>query len=207
MSPLIEASIFLVQTIFSLFVFILLIRILMQITHCNFYNPLAQFVLRVTNPVVSPFRSIIPNIRSLDLAALTVTVLMEVLKLLLVGWLRKSAWLPIGGLLIWAIGELFGFLIDLYFFAIIIVVIVSWLSPNTHNPTLLLLQTLVSPLLNFARRYVPVISGFDLSPLAVLLALKLIEILLIDPIMVQGIKMAMVPGTLDPLMQATASNW
>lgn len=191
MSPLTAAGIFLVQTVFSIYITLLMLRIILQLMRVNTYNPITQLIFKVTNPLLQPLRHFISNLKNFDVPALLLIIALQILALLLIGWLKLGTWMHLGGLLIWSIGQLCELLINIYFFAILIVVVVSWLAPNSHHPVLRIIQDIVAPVLNFVRRYTPTVAGFDLSPIVVIVVLKLIEILLVSPVIGQGVVMAM----------------
>ena len=85
-------------------------------------------------------------------------------------------------LVLFSLAELFRLTINVFFWSILIQVIISWVNPGSYNPVTSLLYSLNEPLLRPARRLVPPISGFDLSPVVVMIALKLVEILFIRTI-------------------------
>ena len=70
----------------------------------------------------------------------------------------------------------------MFLVAILVQVILSWVSPGVHNPVSSLLWRLNEPLLAPARRLLPPISGLDLSPILVLILLQLVKLLLVAPI-------------------------
>ena len=70
MEALQNVGVFLVQTLFSLYIGAVLIRFLLALSRANFYNPLSQFLVKITNPVLVPLRRLIPAIGKLDTAAI-----------------------------------------------------------------------------------------------------------------------------------------
>jgi YggT family protein len=102
----------------------------------------------------------------------------ELLLLMVVS--AQSANFP--GLLVLAVGKLLGLLINVLFWAVIIQAILSWVNPDPRNPAISLLYQLTEPILRPARRLVPPISGLDLSPILVLVALQLLKLLLVAPL-------------------------
>lgn len=176
-----DAGTFLIHTIFGLYVLAVMLRVLLQWVRADFYNPVSQFVVKVTAPALRPLRRVIPGFAGIDLAAI---VLMVTLKL--VEWwvvLSLGGVAPaFGGVLFLAIADLVGLLLNVFLVAILIQVVLSWVSPGTYNPVTSLLYKLTEPLLAPARRLLPPISGLDLSPLLVLIALQLVKLLLVAPI-------------------------
>ena len=183
-----DAGTFLIQTIFGLYVLVVMLRLLLQWVRADFYNPVSQFVVKVTAPALRPLRRVIPGVAGIDLAAV---VLMVVLKL--VEWwivLSLKGISPgFGGMLLLAVADLLGLLINVFLVAILVQVILSWVNPGAHNPIIGLLYRLTEPLLGPARRLMPPVSGLDLSPIVVLVGLQLLKMLFVAPIEDFGVKL------------------
>jgi len=172
---------FLIQIIFDLYILLLLLRLVMQLLRADFYNPMSQFVVRVTSPVLNPLRRIIPGYGGIDIACILFMWLLKTLELTLLMWLNgKAVVFPLPFLL--AIPALFELVFSLFLFAIIIRAVLSWLQPDPYHPMQRLLSTLTEPLLKPARKLIPPVSGMDLSPIAVMLGLYLAKMLIIPPL-------------------------
>ena len=173
--------IFLVEIIFGLYALVVLLRFLLQLLRADFYNPLSQFIVKVTSPVLNPMRRIVPGIGGLDIAALVLAWLVLVLKMLAVLAIQGQGAQPVAALLL-AIPELLELTINIFLFSILIQVIISWINPGSYNPAMGVIHSITEPLLGPARRMLPPISGFDLSPMLVMILLLLLEMLLLPPI-------------------------
>ena len=176
-----NAATFLLETIFGLYILLVMLRFLLQWARADFYNPVSQFIVKATQPALKPLRKIIPGIGGLDAAALVFMIILKLVELWLVtGLLGLSP--QIGGLVILSIAELLGLLINVFIFSILIQVIVSWVNPGMYNPVMGLLHSLTEPLLGPARRVIPPISGLDLSPIVVIIVLQLTSMLAVAPL-------------------------
>lgn len=176
-----NAATFLIQTVFGLYILIVMLRFLLQWARADFYNPVSQFIVKATQPPLKPLRKIIPGIGGLDMAALIFMLVLKFVELWLVtGLLGMSP--QVGGLAMLSIAELLGLLINVFIFSILIQVIISWVNPGMHNPVMGLLHSLTEPLLAPARRVIPPISGLDLSPIIVIVCLQLASMLAVAPI-------------------------
>jgi YggT family protein len=133
--------------------------------------------LRITSPLVIPVRRIIPPIGRLDTSTILVAYILEFLLILALLALRglRVETLPIA---ITAILELAILSLNLFFFAILIKIILSWVAPQNYNPMTVLLNTMAEPLLRPFRRIVPAVGGFDVSPIFAIVLLKAAEIVL-----------------------------
>jgi len=172
---------FLIHTIFGMYLVAVMLRVLLQLTRADFYNPVSQFLVKVTNPPLIPLRRIIPGFMGIDFAAIVLMVVLKALEIFLIV-LIKGVSIKISGLVVISIAELLRLLINVYFFTILIQVVISWVNPGSYNPAVSLLYSINEPLLSRARRLIPPISGFDLSPIVVIILLQLLSILLIQPI-------------------------
>ncbi|MEM7540401.1 MAG: YggT family protein [Pseudomonadota bacterium] len=176
-----NAGVFLVDAIFSLLIYAVILRFLFQIIRADFYNPLSQAVVAVTNPALRPMRRLIPSLGGLDTASLVLMILLQCISTILIA-LMIGVKPEIAGVLVTALAELVSKFIYLYIFAIIIQVILSWVAPGTYNPMTEILFSITAPILGPARRNIPPLGGLDFSPLVVIIALQLMLILLVAPL-------------------------
>jgi len=184
-----NALVFLIQTLFGLYLIFIMLRFLLQLTRADFYNPMSQFLVKVTNPPLVPLRRIIPGMMGIDFAAVVLLILIQAVEQFLVYIVQGITLAPLG-LLVLTIAELLHLLFQIYFFTILIQVVLSWISPGAYNPTIALLYSLNEPLLRRARRIIPPIHGVDLSPIVVVIGLQLLTYLLIQPIQDLGRSLA-----------------
>jgi len=172
---------FLVRAVLGFYVLILLLRFLLQLVHADFYNPLSQFLVRATQPLLKPLRSIVPGSTRVDGAALVALLAVQVASLATTLILRGGGFSPLA-LLPLGIAELLDLAINVFLISIIAQAILSWVNPGARNPAFGLLYSLNEPLLRPARRLLPPLSGIDLSPIAVLLGLQVAKMLLLPPL-------------------------
>ena len=171
------ALVFLINTLFGLYTAAVMLRFLLQRARADFYNPLSQAIVKITNPLLLPLRRLIPGWHGLDFAALVLTSLLQLGNVLLVVWITA---LPSGPVAIayWTLLKLAFVLVNLYFFTILVEAILSWTGSGRHHPMAGVLWSVNAPLLKPARRLIPPLGGLDFSPLAVMLLLQVINILL-----------------------------
>jgi YggT family protein len=190
MGPLQNASSFLIQTLFDLYLFTLLLRFILQYLRVDYYNPFTQFIVKVTNPVVVPLRRIIPGLWGIDFATLVAILALTLIKITLITLVSLHKLPGPIGLLVWSAGNISGLTIKLFFYAILANVILSWVAPMAYSPVTVILKRLTDPLMRPARKYIPQIGGFDISPIPVIIVLELLIMLLADPLTQQGISLA-----------------
>lgn len=173
-----NALLFVVRTLFELYVLTFALRLLLQWVRTDGRNPLVQFLLRVTNPLVLPLRRLLPPLGRVDTATLVALVGLQLVGTALL--VRIGCVGQPGGLQILALTGLgvVSLVLRVYFWVILIHVLLSWVSPGGYNPAAALLSALAEPVLAPFRRVVPLIGGLDLSPVFALIALQAVRYLL-----------------------------
>lgn len=180
-SYLANPATFLVQVVLGLYALVVTLRFLLQVLRADFYNPLSQFVVKLTSPLLKPLRRIIPSAGGLDLSSLLLAWMVKALELLLVLWIG-GAGLHLAAPLLLAIPELLALIINIFLFSTVILAILSWFTPPGYNPATALLSSLTEPLLQPIRRLLPPVSGMDFSPMILIIGLILLKMLTIPPI-------------------------
>jgi YggT family protein len=169
---------FLVTTLLGLYILAVMLRFLLGLVRADFYNPVSQFLVRVTNPLLVPMRKVIPTLGKFDTSAVVLMLALQLLSVLIVVALR-GAGVSFIAVLAFAIGELLMLLINIFLVAIIVQVVMSWISPGTYSPVNAVLYSLTNPVLQPFRRIIPPLSGIDLSPLFALIALQVARMLIL----------------------------
>ncbi|MBS1269256.1 MAG: hypothetical protein MAG794_00204 [Gammaproteobacteria bacterium] len=182
-----NAGLFLVDTLFGLYILVVLIRFLLQWLRADVYNPVSRFIVTITNPPLRPLRRFIPGIWGIDLASVVLLLGLSMIKSwLLFAMIGQS--IPLPGLLVYSIGELLQLTVYVFIFTILIRVVLSWIAPHQgYNPTLRLLYDLTEPIMAPARRLIPPIAALDISPIVVFIFLYLTLILIVQPILDFGV--------------------
>ena len=174
------ATIFLIQPLFGFYLLAIMLRFLLQWVRADFYNPLVQFLVKITNPLLLPLRRIVPGIGGFDWARLLPALLFQLLLsgavvFLLRGSIEDGAGLAIA-LFALALRSLLRLTVYIFIGALILLAVLSWVNP--YSPFAGPVSQLTRPLLDPIRRIVPLISGIDLSPLIAILLLQALLIFL-----------------------------
>lgn len=190
MSSLQNALLFTIQTIFSFYIMIVLFRFMLQLVKADFRTPLAQFVVKCTNPLLIPLRKIIPGYAKIDCAALVLALLLQAIQLYLIllvkGFGVASSIVSVSGLLIWSTGELLDLTLAFLFFAILIQVVYSWIQPGQYHPSIMLLNKITAPLYRPIHKILPNFGAIDMSPIVLIFLISLSRMLIADPVVVLG---------------------
>lgn len=173
---------FLIDTLFGLYILAVMLRFLLAAVRADFYNPVSQFLVRITNPPLRPLRRLIPSVGKLDTGALVLMLLLQMLALILILLLRGAP-LSLPAVFVWSLAELLRLALNVYLVSIFIQVILSWVNPGSYNPVISLLYSLNEPLLRPCRQLLPPLGGLDLSPLIALIAIQLAKMLLLPPLL------------------------
>ena len=168
---------FLIGTLIDLYVTALLLRLLLQWVRADFYNPVCQFLVQITNPVVVPIRRVIPPIRRLDTATVVLILALEASSVWIASRLADRP-VELAALLMLAITKLIATVLLTYFFLIIAAVILSWVGARMQHPVVPVVYQLTEPVLRPFRRVIPPIAGIDLSPLFALIGIRFLLLLI-----------------------------
>ncbi|WOG28500.1 YggT family protein [Endozoicomonas sp. 8E] len=171
MSALSSSLVFLIQTLGGLYIMAVLLRFLLQLVKADFYNPISQAIVKVTSPLLNPLRKVIPGMGGLDLAALVLALILQILLVYVLFMVQGFAAdaIPFPQVLIVSLKELAGEILNIYMFSLIIIAIASWVAPGSYNPGLMLLHQLTEPLSSRVRRVIPPLGGLDFSLMVLVL--------------------------------------
>ena len=186
-----------INTLFDLYILLVLLRFLLQMLRADFYNPVSQFITKLTTPPLRLLRRFIPSIGGQDSASIVLCLLLIYAKFLLMRALSIPAahiggvMAPIGGvsyagLLVLSVADLVALVLTVFLGAIIIQVIISWVSPGNYNPVISLVNRLADPILKPIRKFIPPLGGIDLTPLFASLLLLVAKMLILPPIIFLG---------------------
>jgi YggT family protein len=179
-----NAGVFLISTLFDLYIFVLIVRLTLVYVRADYFNPISQFITRLTQHVVLPLRKVIPNYRHIELATILVIFVLELLKFLCIGLLLVG--MPnLVGLAILACADMLKSILNLCFYAILLQAIMSWFQ-NGYNPASEILVKITQPILRPIQRVIPPIGGIDISPVFAMILFQLLIIAFVGPLFAYG---------------------
>ncbi|MCP1675151.1 YggT family protein [Natronocella acetinitrilica] len=168
---------FLINTLVGLYILAIMLRFLLQWFRADFYNPISQVLVKITHPVLRPMRRVIPSAGRIDTASIVLMVLLQFAALWLVFSIQGRV--PgAGALLALSAWELVNLLLNVFLFATIIRIVLSWVNPGAHHPAISILDSLTDPLLTPLRRVIPSAGGLDFSPMIVIFGIMFLKMLL-----------------------------
>lgn len=193
MNAINQISLYLVQTAIGIYLLIMVMRFILQLVLADFYNPICQFLVRATNPLVVPLRRILPARGRIDAASFLLAVLIQLLGIIALFAISGGGSLPNPSLLIaWSVIAVVGLILKIYFFALIGMIILSWIAPGSANPAAYLLYQITEPVMAPFRRMLPSMGGLDFSPILVFILINVLQIILRNIAMGVGLQ----PGIL-----------
>ncbi|NOT11012.1 MAG: YggT family protein [Methylococcaceae bacterium] len=178
---LIDPVIFLIDTLFSLYILAIVLRFLLQWCGADYYNPIAQFLVKATHPPLRFLRRFVPAIGKIDTSSIILALGLQFIADFSILMLKGFS-VNVGALTILSITQLVSLLINVFIFAVFARALLSWLNPGTFSAASSVLYSLTEPLLNTCRKFLPDLGGVDFSPLAVLLFLQLAKMVILPPL-------------------------
>lgn len=178
MGALQEIGILIIQTLGSLYLFIVILRFLLQLARADFYNPISQFAVKATNPVLIPIRRAVPGVFGTDLASVVLALAVHYVVIQLGGFVLGTGVINPIYVLIWSAIGILGLMAELLFWGLLITIIVSWVAPHSNHPALSLLRQLIEPVMAPFRKLLPDMGGIDISPIFAFLVLNVVKILI-----------------------------
>lgn len=180
-SYLTDPIILIVDSLSSLYILAVLLRFLLQWCGTSFYNPIAQFLLKITHPPLRMLRRFVPPIGKIDTSSLVLVLILQMLANFMI-LILKNVTINIGALTILSITDLISLLINIFIFAVFARALLSWVNPRAYDSASSILTGLTEPLLGVCRKFIPDLGGIDLSPLVALLFLQLAKMVILPPL-------------------------
>ncbi|MDX5434080.1 MAG: YggT family protein [Halomonas sp.] len=176
MGQLGNAGLLLVNTLINIYLFLMMLRFLLQASRADYYNPISQSVVKITQPVVRPFQGFLgPVLGRFDLATLAAAFVLKAVSIVAILQIAGFGMPPVTQVAIGAVAAIANAILKIYFFALIMMIILSWVAPNASHPGALLIMQLVEPIMAPVRRVIPPLGMIDLSPIVVFIAISLID--------------------------------
>ncbi len=179
-SSISQVLLLIINTLGGLYIFTVIMRFLLQATRADFYNPVSQSIVKFSSPLLNPLQKIIPGYKGFDFAALVLALLLNTLATILMILIAGFALPDIGSIVAWSFIGLLDFILNIYFYGLLISIIASWIAPYSGNPVLLLIHQLLEPMMKKVHKVIPPMGGLDFSPIFVFLGIQAVEILLVQ---------------------------
>ncbi|SDM47731.1 YggT family protein [Franzmannia pantelleriensis] len=187
-----SAGLLLVNTLVNIYLFLMMLRFLLQASRADYYNPISQSVVKITQPAVRPFQGFLSPMGPFDLATLASALLIKAVSIVVILQIAGFGMPPIAGTAIASVAALANAILKIYFFALIAMIILSWVAPNASHPGALLIMQLVEPIMAPVRKVIPPLGMIDLSPIVVFIGISLVDSIVVGALT----RAAGIPGAL-----------
>lgn len=171
---------FLIGTLFDMFVLLLVVRFMLAYVGANYFDPVTQFVVKLSDWLVKPLRRLCPNVRRIEVSTLIIIFALQLIKFTAGSIIVLGGFPSILSIGLLAVSDMIKLFIQFFFYAILIQVIMSWLQPG--SPVMYTLYQLTSPIMRPIQRVIPPIAGIDISPIPAMLGLQFLLIVLVNPL-------------------------
>jgi YggT family protein len=174
MQTLAQIAIYILTTLGTLYISLVLMRFLLQLVRADYYNPISKALVKYTNPLLVPLRKVVPGLFGIDLAALILAILLQAVLLEIVILLKGFSLDNLFALIPWALVQIFSLLLSFFKWGALILIIASFIAPLSYNPALALLRQVIDPAMAPFRKILPPFSGLDFSPIIFFMVLNII---------------------------------
>lgn len=189
-SPALNAIGFILGILFNLYATVVAVRFVMQVVRADYYNPLAQAVVKVTDPLLLPLRRVVPSIKRYDTASLLLVFLVLLAKILVFKFLSLGAvpaigasalvsQLPMIKIVLLSVLDVIHQFFNVFIYALILQAILSWIPGASGNPVQGMVAAIGEPVLRPLRNLIPPLGGIDLTVFFTIIGLFAIRIFLI----------------------------
>jgi len=174
----------LVNTLGGLYLLAILVRFLLQIARADFYNPLSQAVVKITDPTVRIFRNFVPGYKGIDFSTLILALVVQAILITTLIYLYGYQMPGVTSIITWSLAGVLFFVINIYYWAIIASIIMSFVMMFSGNmnphPALQLIWQLTEPVMRPIRNVIPPMGGLDFSPIVIFIGIQLLKETLIQ---------------------------
>ena len=170
-----------VYSLMSLFLVIVILRFLLQLVRADFYNPVSQAIVKITMPFLKPLRTFIPSVLGIDTASIVLIILVQLLATTILSMIMGAPGLILNPLplMLWGVIGALTIISSIFFWCMIISIIGSFVAPFSQHPLLTLANQIINPLAAPIRKVIPPLGGvLDISPIIILLSLKIVDMLI-----------------------------
>lgn len=178
MSTFSQAGTFLIQSLGSFYLAVVMLRFLLQLVRADFYNPISQFLIKATHLPSKPLRKVFPTYRSFDMASLVLALLVQLLVIEVTALVNGFSLVNLFYAIAWGALGAISLVLNLYLYGLLIIIVVSWVAPQSQHPALILLNQLIRPAMSPFQRIIPPLGGLDLSPIFMFLVINMLQIFL-----------------------------
>jgi len=172
-----DIAITIASPLFSLALFLIAMRFLAQLCGVSPYNPISVGIRKATDPIVAPVNRLIPAGKRLNIGAIVALILCQTAYIAVMLWiLSRFDTFNIVPALIWSVLGAAGLLINIIFYSVLAIIVVSFLAPQSNHPAVEFLWQLTEPVMAPLRSLIPPMGGLDFSPILLFIGINVIRV-------------------------------
>lgn len=175
MQTLAQIAIYIISSLGSVYLTFVILRFLLQLFRADYYNPISKSIAKMTNPLLLPLRKVIPGFFGVDFAGIVLALLVQAVVIQVICLIAGLGMLNPLALLSWSFLGVLGLVFTIYYWGILVIIIASWVAPNSSHPALTLLRDITEPIMAPIRKMLPSMGGLDLSPMIVIMILHVLK--------------------------------
>ena len=172
-----DIAVTIASPLFSLALFLIAMRFLAQLCGVSPYNPISVGIRKATDPIVATVNRLIPTGKRLNIGAIVALILCQTAYIAIMLWiLSRFDAFNIVPALIWSALGAAGLLINIIFYSVLAIIIVSFLAPQSNHPAVEFLWQLTEPVMAPLRSIIPPMGGLDFSPILLFIGINVIRV-------------------------------
>ena len=175
MTTMSAVSTYLVQTLGSFFLTLVILRFLLQLVKADFYNPISLFIVNATQLASSPIRALLPAFRSFDVASLVLAILLQWIIIQLTYTINNLGVVNFFIAISWGFVGILSMILNIYMYGLLATIVISWIAPQSQHPAITLINQIIYPAMDPFRRLIPPLGMIDLSPMLFFIVLNVID--------------------------------
>jgi YggT family protein len=175
MTTMSAVSTYLVQTLGSFFLTLVILRFLLQLVKADFYNPISLFIVNTTQLVSSPIRALLPAFRSFDVASLVLAILLQWMIIQLTYTINNLGVVSFFIAISWGFVGVLSMILNIYMYGLLATIVISWIAPHSQHPAIMLINQIIYPAMDPFRKLIPPLGMIDLSPMLFFIVLNVID--------------------------------
>jgi len=176
-SALSDIAVTIASPLFSLALFLIAMRFLAQLCGVSPYNPISTGLRSITDPIVAPINRLVPAGRRLNIGAIIALIVCQVIYIaVMLALISRFDAFDVLQSLIWSTLGAAGLLINIVFYSVLGMIVVSFLAPQSNHPAIEFVWQLTEPVMAPLRNFIPSMGGLDFSPIVLFIGINVIRV-------------------------------
>ena len=176
-SALSDIAVTIASPLFSLALFLIAMRFLAQLCVVSPYNPISIGLRSITDPIVAPINRLVPAGKRLNIGAVIALIVCQVIYIaVMLALISRFDAFNVLQSLIWSTLGAAGLLINIVFYSVLAMIVVSFLATQSNHPAVEFVWQLTEPVMAPLRNFIPSMGGLDFSPIVLFIGINVIRV-------------------------------